>query len=63
MLEANASIDRLRAHGADDETARDIVGRIRASEYKRRQLPPGIKVSPKAFGFGRRHPLTNGYRG
>ena len=58
-LEANASVEELAE--VDPEIAADLARRIRLSEYKRRQLPPGIKVTPKAFGFGRRMPLTNGY--
>jgi NAD+ synthase (glutamine-hydrolysing) len=41
---------------------RDAVTRVYRSEYKRKQLPPVIKVSPKAFGIGRRYPLTNRFR-
>ena len=41
---------------------REVVTRIYRTEYKRKQLPPVIKVSPKAFGIGRRYPLTNGFR-
>lgn len=33
------------------------------AEYKRRQAPPGVKITPKAFGRDRRHPITNKYRG
>jgi len=39
-----------------------VIARYRRSEYKRRQLPPGIKVTPKAFGIGRIVPLTDRYR-
>ncbi|HVH31864.1 MAG TPA: NAD+ synthase [bacterium] len=45
----------------------DIVNRVVAmvdrNEYKRRQAPPGVKITPKAFGKDRRLPITNGYRG
>jgi NAD+ synthase (glutamine-hydrolysing) len=61
ILEANASVDEVAAIAPG--IAGEIARRVRASEYKRRQLPPGIKVTPKAFGFGRRIPLTNGYEG
>ena len=48
-------------------TTRQIVRRITRlvdiAEYKRRQCPPGVRVSPKAFGKDRRMPITNGYRG
>ena len=45
----------------------DVVARITRlvdlAEYKRRQSPPGVRVSPKAFGKDRRLPITNRYRG
>jgi len=41
---------------------REAIGRLHRSEYKRKQLPPTLKVSPKAFGIGRRYPLTNAFR-
>jgi NAD+ synthase (glutamine-hydrolysing) len=42
--------------------ARRVLRLVDASEYKRRQAPPGIKITPKAFGRDRRMPITNGYR-
>lgn len=44
-----------------ERLSREVVRRLTRSEYKRRQLPIVIKVSPKAFGMGRRWPLTCGY--
>lgn len=41
---------------------RETIRRIHRSEYKRKQLPPTLKVSPKAFGIGRRYPLTYSFR-
>jgi NAD+ synthase (glutamine-hydrolysing) len=41
----------------------DIVRRIRINEYKRKQGPMGLKVTSKAFGFGRRLPNVQNYRG
>ena len=63
LIEANASKRQLLEQGFDEAIVDDVQRRIRVSEHKRRQLPPGIKVSPKAFGSGRRIPLTNNYRG
>jgi len=62
LIEANRSRSELIAAGFDGELVDRILGRYYANEYKRRQLPPGIKVSPKAFGIGRRMPITNAYR-
>jgi NAD+ synthetase len=61
IIESNASVRRFLDQGFDEAVIDDVQRRIRISEYKRRQLPPGIKISPKAFGSGRRMPLTNGY--
>jgi len=61
LLEANASKSQLIEQGFNETVIDDVQRRIRINEHKRRQLPPGIKVSPKAFGSGRRIPLTNGY--
>jgi len=61
VIEANASKRQLVEQGFDEAVIDDVQRRIRISEHKRRQLPPGIKISPKSFGSGRRIPLTNGY--
>ena len=42
--------------------AREIARRVDASEYKRRQMPPGPKVTAKAFGEGRRYPIAHRFR-
>ena len=47
-----------RAAGVPVEVARDIARRIDAAEYKRRQMPPGPKVTARAFGDGRRYPIA-----
>jgi NAD+ synthase (glutamine-hydrolysing) len=48
---------------ADEATVRRICRLVDLAEYKRRQCPPGVRVTPKAFGKDRRLPITNGYRG
>ena len=63
LVEEGASREQLVARGVDADLLDSILSRVCAGEYKRRQLPPGIKVTPKAFGTGRRIPLTNAYRG
>ena len=45
------------------ETVRDVLNKIVFSEYKRRQAAPGLKVSARAFGMGRRVPIAQGFRG
>ncbi len=49
--------------GFDEEVVRRITRLVDLAEYKRRQCPPGVRVSTKAFGKDRRLPITNGYRG
>ena len=49
--------------GHDEATVRRVARLVDLNEYKRRQCPPGVRVSPKAFGKDRRLPITNGYRG
>ena len=49
--------------GHDEAIVRRICRLVDINEYKRRQCPPGVKVSTKAFGKDRRLPITNGYRG
>jgi NAD+ synthetase len=48
----------LAAAGFDPAVARDVVRRVQQSEYKRRQMPPGLKITGKSFGPGRRYPIA-----
>ena len=52
---------QLLEKGYDENTVDKIIRLIRKSEYKRRQAAPGIKITRKAFGIGRRMPLINHY--
>jgi NAD+ synthetase len=45
-------------HGFDIEVVRRVVRMVDRAEYKRQQAAPGIKISPKAFGYGRRFPIA-----
>ena len=54
-------INKLLDLGYDYEIWIDIINKIKLSEYKRYQAAPGIRVSKKAFGSGRRYPLINKY--
>jgi NAD+ synthase (glutamine-hydrolysing) len=56
----NLGFDDIVARGFDPAVAKDVLRRIVRSEYKRRQAPPGLKVTTKAFGYGRRYPLARG---
>jgi NAD+ synthase (glutamine-hydrolysing) len=53
----------LEGEGIAPEIVRDVLNKITFSEYKRRQAAPGLKVSPRAFGMGRRVPIAQGFRG
>jgi len=46
------------AHGIDLALVRHVAAMVDRSEYKRQQAAPGLKISPKAFGFGRRYPIA-----
>jgi NAD+ synthase (glutamine-hydrolysing) len=50
------------ARGFDAATVNDVLNKINFSEYKRRQAAPGLKISPRAFGTGRRIPLAQKFR-
>ena len=61
-VEGGLSPDDIILSGANPEYVERAVRLIDAAEYKRRQAPPGVKVTPKAFGKDRRMPITNRYR-
>jgi NAD+ synthase (glutamine-hydrolysing) len=62
-VEGDLSIGELEAAGYDVDTVRRIAHLVDRNEYKRRQAPPGVRVSPKAFGKDRRLPITNRWPG
>src|SRR5262249_37798737 len=61
-IEEDLAPEDLIAQGMDREVVERVVRMIDAAEYKRRQAPPGVKITPKAFGRDRRLPITNQYR-
>ena len=60
-VEQDYGVEQLLAKGFADETIRQVIGLVDRAEYKRRQQPPGVKVTGKAFGRDRRLPITNRY--
>ena len=58
-VERDEGVDALVAQGLPEETVLDVIRLVDRAEYKRRQAPPGIRVSTKAFGRDRRLPITN----
>ena len=58
-VEGNLSLAEIVEAGHDEATARRVVGLVDRNEYKRRQAPPGVKITPRAFGRDRRFPLAS----
>ncbi len=61
-VENDLGIEGLVAKGYDEALVRRIVHAVELSEYKRRQSPPGVKITPKSFDRDRRMPIVNRYR-
>jgi NAD+ synthase (glutamine-hydrolysing) len=62
-VEEDRSLDAIVRLGFDEALVRRVMAMVDRSEYKRRQAPPGVKITPRAFGRDRREPITNQYRG
>ncbi len=61
-LEQGQGLTELVQAGFDEQVVRDVLRRIRLNEYKRKQAPMGLKVTSKAFGYGRRYPNVQNYQ-
>ncbi len=61
-VEDDATAEEIIALGYDRELVTRITRLVDRSEYKRRQMPPGVRISKKAFGRDRRMPITNAFR-
>ena len=57
------SVRDIVAMGYDEATVKRVVQMVDRNEYKRRQAPPGVKITPLAFGRDRRLPIANRYTG
>ena len=62
FIEEDLSVDEIAARGFDHEIVGRVLDMVKRNEYKRRQAPPGVRVSRRAFGRDWRYPITNGYR-
>ena len=62
-VEEDRGRDEIVADGVPAEVVDEVIAMVDRSEYKRRQAPPGIRITPKAFGRDRRLPITNRFRG
>ncbi|WP_135467370.1 NAD+ synthase [Crenalkalicoccus roseus] len=61
LVEGEKGVDTLVAEGHDRATVLRVWRLLDRAEYKRRQAPPGVKITRRAFGRDRRYPITNGY--
>jgi NAD+ synthetase len=61
-VERNLSPEDLEGPAFDPQVVAEVFHRLNRNEYKRRQAPPGLKVTSKAFGYGRRYPIARGGR-
>ncbi len=61
-VEEDKSVEQIIAMGIDEKAVRRAARLVDTSEYKRRQAPPGIKITPRAFGRDRRLPITNQFK-
>ncbi len=62
FIEDDLSVEQITARGFDKDTVVRILEMVKRNEYKRRQAPPGIRISSRAFGRDWRYPITSGYQ-
>jgi NAD+ synthase (glutamine-hydrolysing) len=62
-VERDEDAERIAEDGIPPEVVAEVISMVDRAEYKRRQAPPGIKITPKAFGRDRRLPITNRFSG
>jgi NAD+ synthase (glutamine-hydrolysing) len=62
FIEDNLSVDEIAARGFDRAIVGRVLEMVKRNEYKRRQAPPGVRISDRAFGRDWRYPITSGYR-
>jgi NAD+ synthase/NAD+ synthase (glutamine-hydrolysing) len=62
FMERDMSPEQIASVGYDLEAVRQVVRLIQVNEYKRRQAPPGVRITPRSFGKDWRYPITSGFR-
>jgi NAD+ synthase (glutamine-hydrolysing) len=62
FIEDDLSVEEIVARGFERATVSRVLDLVQRNEYKRRQAPPGVRVSRRAFGRDWRYPITSGYR-
>ncbi len=60
-IEDDKTFNEIVAQGFDEPTVSRVIGMVQRNEYKRRQAPPGVRISRRSFGRDRRYPITSGY--
>jgi len=63
LIEKDMSVDEIADRGYDRKTVSWVWKMLDIAEYKRRQAPPGVKITSRSFGRDRRYPITNRYKG
>jgi NAD+ synthase (glutamine-hydrolysing) len=61
-IELDQGVEAIVAAGFERATVERVTGLVDRNEYKRRQAPPGVRITQRAFGRDRRYPLTSGYQ-
>ncbi len=61
FVERDESVEHIVAAGFDEQTVLRVAALVLRNEYKRRQAPPGVRITQRAFGKDRRYPITSGY--
>jgi NH3-dependent NAD+ synthetase len=62
FIEEDLSVAEIVARGYDRATVGRVLAMVKRNEYKRRQAPPGVRISQRAFGRDWRYPITSGYQ-
>ena len=62
FIEDKKAAEEIIDLGFEPSIVQDIMSRVDRNEYKRHQAPPGLKVTTKSFGYGRRYPIAQRYR-
>ncbi len=61
LVEQERPVAEVVARGYEEAVVRRVAGLVKRNEYKRRQAPPGVRITRRAFGRDRRYPITSGY--
>jgi NAD+ synthase (glutamine-hydrolysing) len=61
-VEQDVGLEGMVSLGYEESLVRDVIEMVDANEYKRRQAPPGVRITSRAFGKDRRLPITNKFR-